>query len=110
MNLIDNKSLLATILCLALTGPAFAGVKSSASDNPSVESVTVSYIDLDINRAEGLAILNKRLEKAAKSVCHVNDFSFSRMVKASRQECFEETLSRASEQIGNSNAITMISR
>lgn len=52
-------------LCLTLASPSLA----SSPDQPP--SARVSYVDLDLTRAEGRETLDRRLAKAARSVCPV---------------------------------------
>ncbi len=109
MNIINRKALLATILCVTLTGPAFAVIRTSPHQQSPAESVTVSYADLDISRAEGLATLHQRLKMAAKRVCHVHEGTLSLSARIRRQECFDSTMLRATDRLGINNAVGMVS-
>jgi UrcA family protein len=109
MNIINKKSLLVAALCLTLTSPVFAVVKSSAYSQNRVEAVTVSFADLNLNQAEGLAVLHKRIKRAAKQVCHVNNTAMTLYIKARRLECFDEAMTRANEQLGLDTAVGMVS-
>jgi UrcA family protein len=108
MNIINRKSLFATVLCLTITGPAFAAVKSSPHIQSPAQSETVTYADLDISSAEGLATLQTRLKMAAKRVCFVHDGTLSLQARIRRQDCFDSTMQKATEKLGIDNAVGMV--
>jgi len=110
MNMINRKSLLAAILCISLTGPAFAVIKTTTPHNQRMgESVTVSFADLDISKAAGLAVLHQRLKMAASRVCHVDEGRLPLSERIRRQECFDSSMQRATDQLDLFNAVGVVS-
>jgi UrcA family protein len=95
------KSLLATIVVVALGAPAIA----SAGNMNEVEDVAirVSYADLNIEKEGGAQSLYHRLKKASKQACDYNGLrhagSLNRLAETRR--CYQEVLSAAVEQIDN---------
>jgi UrcA family protein len=63
--------------------------------------VSVSFSDLDINKAAGAKVLYSRLQRASESVCNVESYrelgSLSRVAQAER--CYRETLDKAVAKI-----------
>ena len=95
------KSLLATIIVVALGAPAIAS--ADAKSDLKVVSVKVSYADLNLKKEAGAQVLYRRLQNAAKQACGVRSLSVegsvSNIVEARR--CYREALSAAVEQIDN---------
>ena len=95
------KSLLATIVVVALGAPAIA----SASSMIEVENVAirVSYADLNVEKEKDAQALYHRLKKASKQACDFhglrNAGSLNRLAETRR--CYKEALSAAVEQIDN---------
>jgi len=95
------KSLLATIVVVALGAPAIA----SAGNVNELEdvSVRVSYADLNVENERGAQSLYRRLKQASKQACDFrglfNAGSLSRLTETRR--CYQEALSAAVEQIDN---------
>ncbi len=96
------KSLLATIVVVALGAPAIA----SAGNMNEVEnvSVRVSYADLNIENERDAQSLYRRLKQASKQACDYhgglfNAGSLNRLTETRR--CYEEALSAAVEKIDN---------
>ncbi len=95
------KSLLATIVVVALGAPVIA----SAGDKNELKgvSVKVSYADLNLEKKAGAQVLYRRLQNAAKRACDVRSLSVegsvSNIVEARR--CYRGALSTAVEQIDN---------
>ena len=96
------KSLLATIVVVALGAPAIA----SADNMNEVEDVAirVSYADLNIENEKGAQSLYGRLKHASKKACDYhgglfNAGSLNRLTETRR--CYQEALSAAVERIDN---------
>jgi UrcA family protein len=96
------KSLLATIVVVALGAPAIA----SAGNMNEVEnvSVRVSYADLNIENERDAQSLYRRLKQASKQACDYhgglfNAGSLNRLTETRR--CYEEALSAAVEKLDN---------
>ncbi len=109
MNSITKKSAIAGIFCLAFTIPVLASNTTVVDSRYSSDSVTVSFADLNLNRSEGLKTLHSRLEAAAKRVCHVNEGTLTLKASVERNQCFEETMEKAINEIGIKNMVGMIS-
>lgn len=76
-----SSALAAALLC----GPAIA-----ADDAP--KSVEVRYHDLDLTTAAGARELDRRIDKAAKSVCQVEQVATgTRIASREARACFKET-------------------
>ena len=95
------KSLLATIIVVALGAPTIASADAK-SDLQGV-SVKVSYADLNLEKQAGAKALYRRLKQASKQACGVRSLraegSVSNIVEARR--CYREALSAAVEKIDN---------
>ena len=95
------KSLLATIIVVALGAPAIASADAK-SDLKGV-SVKVSYADLNLKKEAGAQVLYRRLQNAAKQACDIRSFrvegSLSNIAESRR--CYRGALSAAVEQIDN---------
>jgi UrcA family protein len=96
------KSLLATIVVVALGAPAIV----SASNMNEVEDVfiRVSYADLNVENEKGAQSLYRRLKHASKQACNFHGGlssagSLNRLMETRR--CYRETLSAAVEKIDN---------
>ena len=95
------KSLLATIVVVALGAPTVASADAK-SDLKGV-SLKVSYADLNLEKEEGAKALYRRLQQASKQACDHRGLKIagtvSRMVDA--QRCYREALSAAVEKVDN---------
>jgi UrcA family protein len=74
------------------------GAARCADDPLSIPTVTVSYADLDLSKAEGVRTLYQRIVAAAQQVCA----SAERDAPAatSRERCAAEAVSRAVTRVG----------
>ncbi len=84
----------ALVAAAAFTTPAIA---SDAVPNPSVR--TVSYSDLNLENQDGRVELQRRLVRAAKSICATNPVAESAAVRAEREACETETAAQFDAQI-----------
>ncbi len=95
------KSLLATIVVVALGAPAIV----SAGDKNELKgiSVKVSYADLNLEKEKGAQALYRRLRQASKQACNFRGITVLGSVKrfAETRRCYREALSAAVEQIDN---------
>ena len=95
------KSLLATIVVVALGAPTIAS--ADAKGNLQGVSVKVSYADLNLEKQAGAKALYRRLQQASKQACDVrgltNAGSVRRMVET--RQCYREALSAAVEKVDN---------
>ena len=95
------KSILATIIVVALGIPAIASADSK-SDLEGV-SVKVSYADLNLAKLEAAEILYRRLQHASEQACGVTSLRNSGSVQRVRDSklCYRETLTAAVERVDN---------
>ena len=54
---------------LALLAVCLLGTTIASADPPAVRSVEVSFRDLDLSTRSGAAMLHRRIQAAARSVC-----------------------------------------
>lgn len=107
MNNITKSSIAATVLCLAFTAPAFASSTTEVTNQFDSNSVTVSYADLNLNRQEGLETLYSRIKTAANRVCRTAIEEQSVAAKPGHNECFEQAMENAINQVGIKNLVGM---
>ena len=95
------KSLLATVVVVALGAPAI----SFSDDKNELKgvSVKVSYADLNLEKQEGARALYRRLQQASKQACdfHGSNIGGSVVRFAAMRRCYQEALSAAVEKIDN---------
>jgi UrcA family protein len=95
------KSLLATIVVVALGAPAIAS--ADATSELQGKSVKVSYADLNMGKQEGAKTLYRRLQQASKQACDVRSLqqegSLKRLGEA--KQCYNDALSEAVEELDN---------
>ena len=97
---------LLSALCLAALVP-FAGLAVSApalaADPPSqlrsVQSVTVSYRDLNLMSVEGLITLDRRIQGAARTVCGYEGRSLTE--QSEWRHCYQGAMARALAAVNN---------
>jgi UrcA family protein len=79
---------------------ALSAVGTATIPEISIESMRVSYGDLNLTESEDAQTLYTRLRRTAENVCEDNRRkSLQEMVD--ERECKENALSRAVEQVGN---------
>jgi UrcA family protein len=95
------KSLLATIVVVALGAPAIAS--ADAKSELQGKSVKVSYADLNLEKQEGAKTLYRRLQIASKQACNVGSLRTEGSVKrlGEARQCYNDALSKAVEEIDN---------
>lgn len=85
-----------TLMAFASVGIVAGAVQATAADSQvqpqAVNTISVSYADLNLESAAGRDTLQKRIDRAAEKVCGPQSArlagSLSRAVKA--QECFQQ--------------------
>ncbi len=87
-------SVAATLALVAMTPPTFAATPERA---PAAE---VRYTDLDLKTAAGKTELNRRIDKAARSVCGLDQAvtTGSRIRSHSQNTCYKNALSQIEPQ------------
>ncbi|GGZ05262.1 UrcA family protein [Novosphingobium colocasiae] len=73
---------------VAAAAPSFAA-------EPAGKSIAVSFKDLDLSSAEGQRTLEHRIDKAARSVCGMDDVTTgTRIPSAESRQCYAGVSSR----------------
>lgn len=89
-----------TINALATLGLAGAVVSPALAGNVDRMTITVSADDLDLATAKGLKTLDKRVEKAVRSVCRTTSLnSGSRVLSHETRACLAKARSDARRQV-----------
>ena len=86
------------ILAFGLSG----GVALANLTERGMESVSVSYAELDVSSPAGAEVLYDRLHQAAQEVCGVNErptSPFYTAGAADRKACYRDALDRAVAQV-----------
>ncbi len=78
---------------------AFAAPALASEPAPFQSVRTVSYTDLDLENQDGRMELQRRLVRAAKSICATNPVTESAAVRAEREACETETAAQFDAQI-----------
>lgn len=87
-------SVAATVALCALTPPTFAATPGQGN------SAQVQYKDLDLGTSEGKAELNRRIDKAARSVCGLDQAvtTGTRIRSQSQNACYRNALRQIEPQ------------
>ena len=86
--------------CPPILAAALLGIVATAAAAEAPASVNVKYSDLDLSTAAGQAQLERRIDKAARSVCGVDDvITGSRVPSNEARLCLEETRARVHAQV-----------
>ena len=93
------RSLLATIVVVALGAPAIAS--ADANSNLQGKSVKVTYADLNLEKQEGAKALYRRLQQASKQACDYRGLKISGSIKrmVETKQCYHETLTEAVAEV-----------
>ncbi len=82
-----NRSF-ALALALAATGLTLSPAMASAA--PQQRSASVSYSDLDLTTEQGVAELERRIDRAARSVCGLDETALGTRVRSREaRECYD---------------------
>jgi len=105
-----KKSIVAGIAALVVFSLGTSASAVAASQSQFEEnSISVSFADLNIQKAAGAKVLYTRLRSAAESVCNVRPYSeigsLARLAKA--KKCYAKTLDKAVKNI-DSEALRQI--
>ena len=81
-------AIIAAAAALASAAPAFA------------ESVAVEYKDLDLATQEGRAMLDRRLDAAARQVCGLDEVRTGTRIRShAARQCYKDAKSQLAERI-----------
>lgn len=93
-----THSLAALGLAATATAPALAA-------NAAVQSITVSTNDLDLGTAKGQRMLDKRVEKAVRSVCRTTSVQTgTRIMSEDARACLAKARIDARQQVASMTA------
>lgn len=109
MNAIVVKSIVAVAVGVVLTGChvlANAGDRESAAQ---VRSVIVRYAELDLSKPQGIDVIYRRIQAAAKQVCRADTSVTALYDRASQNICYRDAIERAVRQV-NLVALTALHR
>jgi UrcA family protein len=77
---------------------ALAIVPTTAFAGPT--SAAVTYSDLDLSTPQGMAKLDKRIERAAKSVCSRHEVITGSITSTTTdQKCYQDALAKLKDQV-----------
>ncbi len=95
------KSLVATFVVIVLGGPAV--VLAGTSSYIEHAKATVSYANLNLEKAEDVRVLYRRLQRASQEVCGVTSWKSagSLYFLSKTKQCSRETLSNAVDKFDN---------
>jgi UrcA family protein len=92
----DRSSAMRNYVLTALAAIALAGTANARS--PELVTETVSFADLDLTNAEGIATLESRISAAAKKVCK-RAFTYDLQSGAEFEACKKAAIADAVEQV-----------
>jgi UrcA family protein len=112
MNAVLAKSAVTLTLAAALiapAAPAYADRLDGAVTVSDVPTIRVSYAELDINKPRGLEVLYSRIQRAAKTVCGVDDSRRELARGRHATACYQTAVEGAVNQI-NRPTLTALHR
>jgi len=97
MNTIIAKSIIGVCFAAALTGYAVA----THADEPGggVRSIIVHYAELDLAKPQGIEVLYRRIQGAARRVCRAHPGSVSVRDPRAWKKCYVDATERAVRQV-----------
>lgn len=96
---------LTSIAAQAQTNRARLDVRSPAWWKPEVRDKVVSYADLDLNTEAGQKTMFNRLKVASRHVCGPK--SAASVARAQYKRCYDEAMTSALSNLGNSQVTAM---
>ena len=82
----------------ALLGAATAFVSPAGAETSA--SVAVKYSDLNLSSRSGQAQLDRRIDKAARSICGIDDvITGSRLPSTEARQCYEQAKASVHDQV-----------
>ncbi|MCV6627594.1 MAG: UrcA family protein [Cellvibrionaceae bacterium] len=90
---------LLTVSAIALSFGLASGVE--AKINPNYKQEVVKFADLDLSKAEGQAVLQQRIERAAAKVCLKNErgYLLNLSEKAASNKCYRRATRQAKAEV-----------
>ncbi len=99
-----RNTVAAAVVFTALSGLSSLG--NATLQEIELDSVKVSYADLNLNRSEGQQTLYQRLRGAADEICGEVQSKSAREVRQKR-DCFNDALDKAVQEVGNPGLIAL---
>jgi UrcA family protein len=90
------------VACVILSSAPITMVAVAAQAGESADAprhMVVSFRDLNLSSTEGIAVLYKRIKRAAQEVC--GDWDSTRLSQIQSQSCVNDAVSRAIAQVNN---------
>lgn len=99
----------ACLLAPALLACTLVAAGTASADSPWKEqvSVTVKYGDLNLSTDEGAAKLYRRITRAARSVCGLDDIQPEERTYSNWKPCYEQAIATAVARV-NSPLLTAV--
>jgi UrcA family protein len=104
MNTIAFRSRLFGLYAVTLACAVASSVPTicAAADSTDIPSVVVKYADLNLSNPEGVAVLYRRINAAARDVCKSYDIhSGSERLPGSADPCYRKALQDAVNKVGH---------
>lgn len=99
-----RNTVAAAAIFLALSG--LSAIGTANIPELTIESVRVSYADLDLSSSEGARTLYARLRNAAENVCDVYERQSVREMLDAR-DCRDHALDKAVQQVGSQQLLAI---
>ncbi len=104
------KHTLVPVIAFAATVGLFA-LPDAASADSTGQSVTVRFADLDLSTAVGQQKLERRIERAARQVCALDDVTTgTRVPSGEASACYHQTLRNVRSSVASGLILTFASR
>ena len=88
-------------LALALAAAAMLGAPAAYAATPG-DAVKVSYTDLNLSSEKGQKILERRLDKAAREVCGMDERTTgTRMIDRDSKSCYDGARSKLAREFAD---------
>lgn len=99
-----------SVLALCVLGAAIGGSSQlhAATPDETRESVRVSYQDLDLRTANGVAKLYDRINRAARRVCKPSGTRLSTATQRRFTKCVDASMSAAALSVGNASLTSLL--
>jgi UrcA family protein len=105
MNTFSKNTFSVAIIFCALSG--ISAISQAEARNQEIESVRVSFADLDLEKAEGQEALEMRVRGAAQQVCGEVYSKAAREVGENR-ECRQYAVQQALRQVGLQEELVVV--
>ena len=109
MNLTFKKSIIATILCAALTAPVLVSASTFVENKNGPDSMTVPFADLNLNQSALDVALYRRLRSASDRACHSEFKKPTETASRGGPKCVNESPNKPFDATAIKNDIGMIS-